>query len=271
MNRSSVSEQISLLEKALSSRLLHRTTRRISVTQEGNAILPYAKEIHDSFFEISAINTYDRPSGLIRISTTQDFAIKWLVPRLRSVNTLYPDIEFDLVLSDERLDMISHNLDLAIRIGKLDDASYVARTIYHEPLKILASQNYINRYGSPKTLKELQEKHTWIALRQMSSDGKERLFHGRKEIQFVPKHKHTCDGTLIQLQLIESGFGLGLYPVSLCQTQINDRQITTVMPRFRGTELNYYLVYPSRQQIPFRVKCVIDTLMKRTQTAGNSK
>ncbi len=131
MSRSSVSEQVALLEEALKVRLLQRTTRQLTLTTDGQAVYPQAAQLNQALRQVNELVTQEQPQGRIRITTTADLALDWLNPKLQAFRALYPQIYVDLVLTDHELDLIAGQLDLALRIGYLKDDSLVVRPLFN--------------------------------------------------------------------------------------------------------------------------------------------
>lgn len=114
-SRSRVSEQIFQLEQTLGVRLLHRSTRQLSVSDEGREVYEQAKMLPDILNNVLEVTSHDVPKGKVRITTSNDIAHSYLLPVLNDLSQRYPEIQIDLIISDEKLDLIRENIDLAIR------------------------------------------------------------------------------------------------------------------------------------------------------------
>ena len=154
---SAVSKLVTRLEDRLGVRLLNRTTRKLSLTPEGAVYLERMKrivgEIEEAEAEIAALRK--RPRGLFRVSVLVAFGRRQLLPALPKFLERYPDIQLDVEFSDERADLLSAGVDMAIRLGTLDDSSAVARKICDVERIICASPSYIARHGAPRRPEDL--------------------------------------------------------------------------------------------------------------------
>ena len=259
LSRSAVSEQLALLEKAMNKRLIHRTTRKLTLTNEGREILPHAQNILNSIELIDEVNNQESLQGIVRISTTQDFAAKWLVPRLNRFNKVYPDIQFELVLSDMQIDLVDNQLDLAIRIGRVKDENYISRPLFDERAKIIGSRDYFKQHGKPTSIIDLN-KHHWILLKQFDRNNQFYLESQHKSVYFAPEKYHICDAAFVKLHMVLAGMGLSVHLTSIATDYINNGQLEIIMPEWSSEIISYSLIYPSRKQIPLRTRYVIDAL-----------
>jgi DNA-binding transcriptional LysR family regulator len=145
------------LERQLSARLLHRTTRQIPLTQDGEAFLERAVVLLDAAEQAeSAVGGATRqPHGLLRVSASVSFGRLHLMPALASFLAQYPGIRLDLRLSDRIIDMAVHGIDVAVRIGPLRDCALVARTLAPSRMWLCAAPSYIEQFGAPRHPQEL--------------------------------------------------------------------------------------------------------------------
>ena len=262
MSRSSVSEQVALLEEALKVRLLQRTTRQLTLTTDGQAVYPQAAQLNQALRQVNELVTQEQPQGRIRITTTADLALDWLNPKLQAFRALYPQIYVDLVLTDHELDVIAGQLDLALRIGYLKDDSLVVRPLFNTHVQIIASAAYLAQAPEPITLESLPRQY-WVLLKQLNPNQSVTLQHNGEMLHFVPEHYHSCDSPLVMQQLIKLGFGIGLHlPVSI-QRELANQELSLILPQWQGDELTFCLAYPSRRQLPLRVRYLIDFLLQQ--------
>ncbi len=147
------SNRLAKLERELGTELLHRTTRKISVSQEGAAFLPYAREVLaqvDAGRAALGAGTL-HPSGILRFAAPSSFAQLHIIPLLPEFQTRYPDITLDLRLSDTRQDIIEGSFDLALRSAPLEDSSLLGRKLADDTRILCASPAYIEEFGPPVT------------------------------------------------------------------------------------------------------------------------
>src|SRR5215469_11790327 len=151
MPNSTLSRRISLLEKAIGLRLLHRTTRKIELTEAGQLYFERCKRIVDearlAHEELSGMLA--QPSGVLRVSLPVDFAVTYLAPVVVAFAELYPRISFDFDLTSRRIDLVSEPFDVAIRIGESENSQLIARTLASLTPHLYASPGYLERAGEP--------------------------------------------------------------------------------------------------------------------------
>ncbi|BDY06587.1 LysR family transcriptional regulator [Ferrimonas sp. YFM] len=260
-SRSRVSEQVSGLEEALGIRLIQRSTRQLAVTPEGDRIYQLARTLPEVLNDVEAIGQPAVPSGRVALTVTHDVGIKHLAPVLEGFCQRYPQIQLDLVVSDQPLDLIGEQIDLGIRIGFPKDDSLVARVLHQEAFSLYASPAYLTQHGTPASATDL-EQHRWITLFQSGSDGAQHLIHQDNSLTIRPTNFFRTSSPLMMQQMICDGLGMGcLLPVTVKQ-ELADGRLVQVMPEIGSERLVFTLLYPSRRQIPQRVRCLIDYLLE---------
>lgn len=259
-SRSRVSEQIAQLEKDLGTRLLQRSTRQLTMTQEGQRVYAEAQALPATLNRIEAIAKPQRPSGRVAITVSHDIAHKFLLPRLADLQQCYPDIRLDLILDDRRLDLIDEQIDLAIRVGLPQDDSVVARILHEESFAIYASPQYLQQRGTPETLQQLQQ-HRWVLLQQTSHDNVIRLRQHGHMIDIRPSSYYRCNSPLMLQHMVARGLGLGVMLPTSVRQELSEHAVTQVMPSISSEPLVFALMYPSRRQLPQRTRAVIDYLL----------
>lgn len=260
MSRSSVSEQVALLEQALQVRLLQRTTRQLTLTLEGRQVYPNAAQINGAMRSVKELVNQEQVRGRVRITTTTDLALEWLNLKLQQFRALYPDIYFDLVLVDHELDLVAEQIDLAIRIGYLRDESLVVRPLFQDKTQIVVGAAYANPLAAPITVETLQQQ-SWVLLRQLHPYNQVTLQSEGKLLSFVPESFHSCDSPLVQRDMIQRGWVVGLHLPTTIRSELAQGALAVVLPEWYGDEMNFCIVYPSRRQLPLRVRCLLDCLL----------
>lgn len=262
MSRSSVSEQVALLEQALQVRLIQRSTRQLTLTAEGTTVYPQAAQITQSLRSVKTLVTQEQMHGRVRITTTVDLATDWLSPKLQAFQALYPDIYFDLVLADHELDLIAEQLDLALRIGYLKDESVVVRPLFNTHAQVIASPAYLVKAPEPVNIDSLARQH-WVLLKQLNTNNTITLQYQGQFIHFQPQYFHSCDSPLAMRQLIQLGFGIGLHLPITIGAELQQGSLQLIEPDWHSDTMTFCLVYPSRRQLPLRVRYLIDFLMQQ--------
>ncbi len=156
---SGVSRTLSRLEKKLGATLLRRTTRRIDLTPEGENFLGHAREIVLAFevAEDSVKAKNATPSGVLRVDSASPFVIHAIAPHIKEFNKLYPGISVELYSNERVIDLIEKKIDVAIRIGKMEDSTMHAISLGSSKRRILASPAYLKEFGTPKNFEDLKD------------------------------------------------------------------------------------------------------------------
>jgi LysR family transcriptional activator of dmlA len=162
-----VTKRISLLESALKVRLLHRTTRRVSVTEDGQTVFRWAQRILEDFEEMSQAVSSSRttPHGLLRISTSTGFGRKRVAPALSELAGLYPSLRIHLELLDRPVDMLGEGFDIDVRIGGVYEPNLIVKRLAANSRVMCAAPAYLERHGTPRELSDLSE-HQCIVNRE---------------------------------------------------------------------------------------------------------
>lgn len=260
-SRSRISEQVAQLESTLGVRLLQRSTRQLRITREGQQVYEKARQLPDILQGVEAITMPSTPNGRVVITMNHDIAHKYVLPVLDDFRQQYPQVQLDLVLNDEKLDLIGEQIDLGIRIGIPRDDSLIARVMHEERFAIFASPSYLLQSGQPKTVREL-EKHRWISLTQTSHDDVQRLSQKGKMVEIRPRDFYRCNSPLMLQQMVVEGLGIGaLLPTTVC-AEIERGELVQLMPSLSSEPVVFSLVYPSRRQVPLRTRVLIDYLLE---------
>ena len=261
-SRSRVSEQISALETALETRLLQRSTRALNVTNEGKLVYQQAKKLGGILTELESNLYSSKPKGRVSITMPHHIAHLFMPEVLKEFRELYPEIELDLILDDNRLNLISDEVDLAIRVGVPKDESIIARIMYEEKISLFASPDYLAKFGqisSPENLNNCQ----WILLGSPSTPPIQHFNSTHSEVIVEPKHYSFCNSPFMIKNMLINGLGVGKLLPSIASQEIKSGRLVPVMPNLTGQTVSFSLIYPSRMQIPLRIRTIIDYLLNK--------
>ncbi len=264
-----VSQNISRLEQQLGVRLLARTTRALSLTPEGSAFLEQCRgplgELEAACSEVS--EGAQQASGKVRVTLVSPVAHLYVVPFLPLFFAQYPDIELDLELSEEVNPLISRSFDVGIRAGALQDAAYVARPL--GPLKLLmcASPAYLAQRGVPASLEALHQH----SLLQLHLSGQERPLPWAVQVRNgaartaqmlqLPARLH-CNDFRSLLDCCIAGLGIAHLPQPLALAALQKGQLKLVLADNILEGLQLFVHYPSRKQLPQRVRAFVDFVLQ---------
>ena len=259
-SRSRVSEQVAQLESSLGVRLLNRTTRQLSMTMEGREVFARASDLPDILADVEVASSQEVARGRVALTVNHDIAIARLLPALESFQQRYPRVQLDLVLSDDRLDLIAEQIDVAIRVGVPRDDSLIMRPLFEDRMQVFATPEYVRFQGEPGSLSELAG-HRWIMVQQASPMAEVNMYQGDQPVSFCPENYHMCNSPLMAQRMVLAGLGVGCLLPSTVADELQAGRLVRLMPDLQGEALQFSLVYPSRRQMPLRTRCLIEHLL----------
>jgi len=260
------SARLAKLEREVGAELLHRSTRKVSVSIEGEAFLPYAREILAQRDAAMAALGQGRPqaSGTIRFAASSSFAQHYIAPILPEFLERYPEINLDLRLSDAQFDLLEGSFDLALRNGALDDSSLKARKLADVSDIFCAAPSYLERKGTPQDPSDLSD-HDLIAFRQL--DDALVLVRDDEQVTFAMRTSRTRieldDGTSQRLAT-EAGLGISLNARWNADCSLRDGSLVQVLSDWRiDSDRAIWLVYPKSNVLTAKVRVLIDFLVEK--------
>lgn len=262
---SAVSKLVTRLERKLGVALLHRTTRRLALTPEGEVFFARASAIVDAVAdaEHEVMRFGERPRGKLRMNVGVAFGTYVLVPALAEFKGKYPEIEIELTLSDHVVDLVEAGADLGVRVGPLPDANLVARKLGDLTRYVCAAPSYLARRGIPRTPEDLAA-HDCLTLKDVSGQ-REWPFAGGDGVRQVPVRGSIAVNnaeTLYELALL----GLGIIRLSdiIVGPAVRDgRLVPLLVAEHRAEPLPLYAVYPAGRFRPLKVGVMIDFLVEK--------
>lgn len=263
MSKAAVSRHVGNLEARLGVRLLHRTTRRLSLTEEGEVFYARGKELlgqlEESEAEVTARS--GQAVGQIRINAPVTFGILHLADLWAEFCRRNPGVTLDLTLSDRVVDLVEEGYDLAIRIAQLPSSSLISRKLSSTRMVLCASPEYLNRFGAPTHPDELNQHPVWAY--SYFAHGDEWPFQGpegevRARIKPVVRTNSgdTCRMAALQHQ------AMVLQPSFLVGADLAAGRLVEVLPDYRSLELGIFAVYPTRKHVSSKVRLLIDYLVE---------
>jgi DNA-binding transcriptional LysR family regulator len=258
------SNRLAKLEKELGVELLHRTTRKVSLSQDGAAFLPYAREIIAQAEAGRAALGKDTlsPSGILRFAAPSSFAQLHIIPLLPEFQIRYPDITLDLRLSDKRFDIIDGSFDLALRNAPLKDSSLFGRKLADDRRVLCASPAYLDRFGVPATPEDLKG-HQFLAWSDMAP---REIVHQDGPTAILDPEKLACrtvldDGTSQRLATL-AGMGISINSLWSVAHDLAAGTLVQTLPEWRLNDLSVlWLIYPKSNVLTPKVRCFMDFLV----------
>ncbi|MFM9269381.1 LysR family transcriptional regulator [Halomonas elongata] len=265
--KTTVSRKIQALELRLGARLLNRTTRRLSLTEAGGVYYDYCHRIVEELGEAeSAVQRLEgNPRGWLRVTAPFTMCTDFTSALMRDFRTLYPEVKVDLVLSNERLDLVAQQIDVALRIGPLPDSSLVARPLARYRSFIYASSRYIARHGEPREPADLAY-HPTLA---RSTDQRGQRFFWQlhkgiqqQEIELDPVA--VANDPFVLRGLLLDGSGLMLASEAVACLGPEEHQLWRILPEWEGPEVEFNAVFPGGRLISPKVRTFVDFVVERT-------
>ncbi|WP_413112461.1 LysR substrate-binding domain-containing protein [Thaumasiovibrio sp. DFM-14] len=258
-----ISRRVSSLENRLAVKLLHRTTRKVSLTEAGQLYYEHCRPLVEGLenAEFAIHQMQSSPKGLLRITAPVTYGEQQLAPLITSFMLLHPQLELDLVLTNQKLDLIEQGLDLAIRLGKLEDSGLMARRLSERQLYVCASPGYIAQHGEPYSLSELTQHQCLIG----SQDHWRFKEQGRSRSVRV-QGKMRCNSGPALLDAAIRGIGLVQLPGYYVNPHLNAGTLIEVMPQYRDDKEGIWALYPANRHLSPKVRMLIDFLIEQFST-----
>jgi DNA-binding transcriptional LysR family regulator len=265
LTQAAVARQISQLEKHFGVRLFHRTTRKLSLTDDGQMLLGLARPVLDSVEGLEAALGRQSASavGLVRVGVPVTTS-RFLVQRLPTLLAGHPGLKVELVISDRFGDMIEDRLDLALRVGEITDSSLVMRRSWTGERIVVAAPSYVERYGAPSVPADL-ERHTCI-VHDVGADSDVWTFvtpEGPQEVR-VSGGFLANDSRAVR-QAAEVGYGIALLRLLEVFNDLRSGTLVRVLSDFPATGVPFSLVYPSRRHLAPRTRLVMDFIWEEVR------
>jgi len=263
-----VSRLIMELETALGTRLMQRTTRRLSLTDAGSDYFGRCRQILDDLADANAAASQGsvQVSGRLKINAPLTFGNLHLAPLWGEFLKLYPQVELDISLTDRLVDLVEEGYDLAVRISSQADSSLVSRTLAHDQMVVCASPHYLRQAPPITSLQDLA-RHSVMAYSWWSGGDVWQLedaLGGHHQVTTHPRlHANSCD-TCRAAALADQG--VIFQPAFLVGDDIRQGRLMRILPDRHGPRIAIHVIYPSRKHLPGKVRAMVDFLAAAFQT-----
>ncbi|GJE58069.1 HTH-type transcriptional regulator DmlR [Methylobacterium trifolii] len=266
LSQSAVSRQISALERELKAPLFHRHARGLILTEQGDLLFRAARDMKLRLENTRArlVETSERPSGDLKVTTTVGLGTAWLAQRVAEFIDLYPDVRIELILTNEELDLAMREADIAIRMRRPAQPDLIQRRLFTVHYHAFASQDYIKRFGEPKSVEDLDnhrlvsfggnEPSYLLAAHYLADVGREG--RERRQVHF------TVNNIAALQRAMETGVGIGILPDYAVD---GDAHLTQVLRDSDMPSLESYLVYAEEMRSVARVQAFRDFLVSKAQ------
>lgn len=263
MSNSAVSKHVAALEDRLGARLLNRTTRRVSLTDVGQAYCERARAVLADIegADAAASSQQEDARGLLKMSVPFSFALKHLAPVVTDFMARHPRVEVDMVLNDRFVDIVDEGFDLALRIGQLADSSLKARRIAPVRRLLAASPGFLDAVGRPGTPDDLSTEHI---LRYSISDGYIELARESAPGEVVTRVRSNGrlrinNGDMIR-EAMRGGLGIASLPTFIIGDDLKSGALERVLPDWCSPPIALHAVYPPGKALSAKVRLMIDHL-----------
>lgn len=263
LTASGVSRVISRLEEQLGVRLLQRSTRRLSLTETGalfyERVVQILKDLEEAEIEASADGL--QPQGLLRLNVPVVFGRQHIAPLLPALREAYPAMSVELTLSDQYVDLIDEGVDMAIRIGALNDSRLIARRLCANRRLLVASPDYITRHGEPLCAADL-EHHECLIFTALERSHQWSLVGPEGPVTFSPKGSLISNNGEALTEAAKRGAGIALGATFSIADALLSGELVRVLPGYEFEATAIYAIYPSTRQLSGKVRASVDFLAK---------
>lgn len=259
-----VSRQVAALEAHLGTRLMNRTTRRLSLTEAGAGFAERSRGILMDLAEAESLAGLHsaEPAGLLRVTAPLSFGIAHLSRLLPEFRRRYPKLKLDLDLSDRVVDLVNERVDVALRITREPGATLVARRLASVGMVLCASPAYLKRHGAPRTPEDLAHHQTLsFSYLWAGDDWTFEDAHGHLTTVRVNADVHATNGDVLR-ELAVAGEGIVLQPNFLVGMDVARGALVPLLTEWKTFELSLHAVYLSRKNLSLKVRAFIDYLVE---------
>lgn len=257
------SKYVRQLEERLGAQLLQRSTRKVSLTDVGQAYLRRCLPLLEEFDELEAVvqERQGALAGEIRVTASTSFGAANLVEAMRPFLLENPEVTVDLYLSDRQVSIIEEGFDLAIRLGQLTDSSLIVRKLKSMPLLVCASPAYLKRHGEPAHPKALETHNCIINYGLLDPTNWTFNVQGVTEHIKVSGPSRT-NTPLAVAGMASAGLGIGLCPEYVITEKLKSGELVVLFEQFTVMETGVYAVYPPNRHLALRLRSLIDHLAR---------
>ncbi|WP_439887860.1 LysR substrate-binding domain-containing protein [Pseudomonas sp. MBLB4123] len=257
LSSSQISRQIARLEERLQTRLFYRSTRRVALTEAGQTFLQHCQRLQDAREEaLRAVGDLgSEPKGLLRMTCAVAYGERFIVPLVTDFMSRHPQLRVEIELSNRTLDMVQEGLDLAIRLGRLQDSRLVATRLAPRQMYLCAAPAYLQRYGRPHSLSELARHNCLIG----SSDIWTFQLDGRETSQRV-QGNWRCNSGQAVLDAALRGLGLCQLPDYYVLEHLHSGALVSLLANQQPPNTAVWALYPQQRHLSPKVRQLVDFL-----------
>lgn len=253
-----VSRQVSVLEQRLNIKLFYRTTRKVSLTEEGKIFYQHCRGVLDGLdaAERAVTNLQSKPQGKIKLTAPVTYGEQQILPLVNNFMTQYNNIEITAYLSNQQVDLVDEGYDLAIRLGKLSDSSMMAKKLAERTNYVCASPAYLAKHGIPHSLSEL-DKHSCLL-------GTRDYWHfndANKEKNIRVSGKLRCNSGFGLVDAALKGLGIVQLPDYYIKEHLNNGRLITLLDNYKAPDEGIWAIYPQNRHLSPKIKLLVEYLL----------
>ncbi len=255
-----VSRQVGALERRLDTKLLYRTTRKVSLTEEGNLYYRHCRQVLDGLDEAErALSSLkNTPQGLLKLTAPVAYGEKYILPIINDFMLRYPSVEIEVELTNRQINLIDAGIDLAIRIGKLADSSLMAKRISQRTNFVCASPDYLKRHGEPHTLSELIQHNCLIGNYDYW-----RFIEQGKGRQIKVRGTLKCNTGYGLRDAVLKGIGIAQLPNYYISQDIETGRLVPLLTAYQEPNEGVWALYPQNRHLSPKVRLMVDFLQSQ--------
>lgn len=257
LSSSQVSRQVARLEERLQTRLFYRSTRKVALTEAGQTFLQHCRRLLDAREEaLRAVGDLaSEPKGLLRMTCAVAYGERFIVPLVNRFMARHPQLRVDIELSNRTLDLVHEGMDVAIRLGRLQDSRLIATRLAPRVMYLCAAPAYLERYGRPHSLSELGRHNCLIG----SSDQWAFQQDGRELLQRV-QGNWRCNSGQAVLDAALRGFGLCQLPDYYVLEHLRSGALVSLLEQHQPPNTAVWALYPQQRHLSPKVRQLVDEL-----------
>lgn len=264
MPSTTVSRKVVQLEASLGVKLLHRSTRKLSMTEEGRHYFHLCQQHLIALEEANdaVMQAQSKPKGKIRISSPFDFAIQYAQPWIAEFLKAYPEISIELDTSDNYVNMVENRIDVAFRSGQLQDSSLIARRIGPKHSVCCASPEFLKTISKIKHPDDLIKKNCLIMGKSLSQNHWQFLKNG-KQYQTTVSGRYATTSMHLVIESALSGLGVAYVPIALVKDQLESGRLVQVLTDYETPKSNMFVIYQSHKYMTKSIRLFIDHVIDK--------
>ncbi|SMY31575.1 LysR substrate-binding domain-containing protein [Photobacterium andalusiense] len=255
-----VSRQVSALENRLNTKLFYRTTRKVSLTEEGNVYYQHCRQVLDGLedAERAISNLRGKPQGLIKLTAPVTYGEKYIMPLVNDFMLQYPEVEVAIDMTNHQVDLVEGSFDLAIRLGRLTSSSMMAKRLTSRTMYVCASPAYLQKFGIPHSLSELRQHNCLIG-----NYDHWRFQESGKEKSIRVSGTLNCNSGYGLRDAVIKGIGLAQLPDYYIDKDLESGAIVPILTNYQEPDEGIWALYPHNRHLSPKVRMLVDYLAEQ--------